>query len=75
MGVHLPWLSILNKCPVDKGIKALNGCLPQKCIPLCGYPLYMSMISMVPSCSCFITVDNTKVEHNVSISDKLKRNK
>ena len=74
MCVHLLWLSILNKCPVDKGIKALNGYLPQKGIPLCRCLLYMS-ISVVHACSCFIRVDNTKVEHNVFVSDKLERNK
>ena len=62
----------VNKCPVDKGI-CLKWLSPSKGYSLCGCPSYMSIMSVLYVCPCFIRIYVRKVVHNVSISDKLKR--
>lgn len=62
----------VNKCPVDKGI-CLKWLSPSKGYSLCGCPSYMSVMSVLHACPCFIRTYVRKVVHNVSISDKLKR--
>ena len=72
--VHPRWVSTFCGCPSGKQVSScLKWLSPSKGYCLCGCPSYMSVMSVLHACPCFIRIYVRKVVHNVSISDKLKR--
>lgn len=72
--VHPRWVSTFCGCPSGKQVSScLKWLSPSKGYCLCGCPSYMSVMSVLHACPCFIRIYVRKVVRNVSISDKLKR--
>ena len=71
--VHPRWVSTFCGCPSGKQVSScLKWLSPSKGYCLCGCPSYMSVMSVLHACPCFIRIYVRKVVHDVSISDKLR---